>query len=500
MIPLNVRILSLLAGILFLIFATGLSESAAEPVGSPSLYDQGMEAFHKKDYSAAVAWFNRAAAADPENARLHFYLGLAHNRLNHLTDATRSLEKAFALDPALPGLRLNLGIVYYKRNFYESALGELQVAVVEEPSNGTAFFFKGLTEHKLEEFNASIPSFQQARALTPEFEQSALYFEGIAHYHNEHLDSAREALNRSIAAGPETENAEKARQILARIEAGKPAKKDFNLSLGAGFLYDDNLTSFEQDLVANVDDIASTLELGLDYNLYRKHNWSVGVSYDFYQSLYAEEEDFDLTSHMVGFSTSKETEPWDFGFDVLGGHTMLGGESFLQNYSLIPSIGYAWSKQLYSRLHYHLQLKNFQQAAFDVRDGNNHAVGTDQFYFFLNGKARVRVGYRFMVENTEGGPFDYQAHNVGASLKFPVPLAGNLTLRYNYMDKNFTKITPAINQKREDDIQTAQATLTRPLAWGLALKLDYQYIESVSNLPVVDYTKNVLFLSVTFTY
>jgi tetratricopeptide (TPR) repeat protein len=379
-------------------------------------------------------------------------------------------------------------------------LSELESAVNEDPMSSTAYLFKGMTEQKLKQFSPSIDSFQRAQELNPEYKQTALYYQGVAHYYNEDLDTARTSLDQSIQLDSKSPMADRSRKVLDRVNSGKPAEKDLSLTFGVGFLYDDNLTSSTQDLVSNVDDVAATFEISVSYKLLKQRTYSAGITYDFYQSLYADEDDFDLSSHTLGLSLSKDTKPLDFGFDYLIGYNMLGGESFFQNHSLIPSVGYAWSPQLYTRINYHLQFKNFQQAIFDERDGNNNSFGADQYYFLEGGKIRAQIGYRYMIENTDADRFDYKGYSMSASLKTPLSVLGDLLLRYNYLKKDFTKITPSISQERQDNIQTAQITLTRSLPAGFALKIDYQYIHSNSNFEVVDYEKNIVLLGVSYKY
>jgi tetratricopeptide (TPR) repeat protein len=55
--------------------------------------------FYKQDYSAARDLLEQALKINPENASMHFHLGMTYAKLNDKTEAQEQLKKAASLDP-----------------------------------------------------------------------------------------------------------------------------------------------------------------------------------------------------------------------------------------------------------------------------------------------------------------------------------------------------------------------------------------------------------------
>jgi len=57
----------------------------------------------------AIAWYERAFAAEPHSARLACCVGLAHLHARRYADAEHNLRRALALDPTYHDARVQLG-------------------------------------------------------------------------------------------------------------------------------------------------------------------------------------------------------------------------------------------------------------------------------------------------------------------------------------------------------------------------------------------------------
>jgi tetratricopeptide (TPR) repeat protein len=58
--------------------------------------------FHKDRYTSARDLFEEAIKGDPENASIHYHLGLTYSKLSDKANATKELKKAISLDPDKP--------------------------------------------------------------------------------------------------------------------------------------------------------------------------------------------------------------------------------------------------------------------------------------------------------------------------------------------------------------------------------------------------------------
>ena len=469
-------------------------------VEGQTLFEQGLKAFKREDFSTAQKTFNLAIRENPSDALSHYYLGLTYSRLGKSRAAIAAYQQAALQDPELPGLHLSLGIAYYKSKSYQPARRELVLAVQNNPDEGSPYFFLGLTQQQLGEYEESLNSFQKAASLDKDLSQSSWYYMGLAHFHNGNRAEARTALGQSIDLDSDSQTAKDARDLLRRVQRGLPAQKDFSVYAGMGFLYDDNLTISAQDLVTELGDFGAVFELGGTYQFWKKGTYSAEASYDLYQSLYFDLGEFNLQSHNIALSATREVDQWDLGADYILGYSLLGGSSFLQTNTFSFGAGLTWNLKWYTRVSYVPIFKNFLQGINDERDGVNHSIGFDQFVFFKDKRSYGQLGYRLMDEDTSGDRFDYLGHEVNLSGRFPTRYEGNFMMRYHLLWKDFKNITPSIGEERLDKVHTFQFTWTRIFEDLIEFKFDFQHIESDSNLPSVDYSENIVSVGAMYRY
>ena len=463
-------------------------------------FEQGLKAFKQKNFSAAQTSFNDAILENPSDALSHYYLGLTNSRLGKSRAAIADYQRAIRLDPQLPGVHLSLGIAYFKSKTYPLARKELALAAQSNPNEGSPYFFLGLTQQQLGEYDQSLDSFQKAASLDPELSQSSWYYMGVAHFHNGSNTEAHTALERSIAVDENSLIAKDARDLMRKVNRGIPVQKDFSVYGGLGFLYDDNLTSNAQDLVSKEGDAAAVIELGGSYQFWKEGPYSAEAAYDLYQSLYLDENEFDLQAHNLSLSGTREVDQWDLGADYILGYNRLGGSAFLVTHTLSFGAGRTWGSKWYSRASYILLSKNFAQDVNDPRDGVNHSIGFEQYLFFKNKQAYAQLGYRLMDEDTSGSQFSYVGHEVTLTGRTPTRYEGKLTGRYQLLWKDFDSITPSIGAERLDRRHTFQITWTRMFQDLIEFKFDFQHIESDSNLPAVDYSENIVFFGAMYKF
>ena len=75
-------------------------------------YAKAKQAIEAKDWNAAVELLARAAAAQPDRADIHNYLGYAERHRGNLDAAFKHYERALALDPKHRGAHEYVGEAY----------------------------------------------------------------------------------------------------------------------------------------------------------------------------------------------------------------------------------------------------------------------------------------------------------------------------------------------------------------------------------------------------
>jgi hypothetical protein len=314
------------------------------------------------------------------------------------------------------------------------------------------------------------------------------------------LQEASETWRQTIEINPSTDIARKT-GILVKKLTQKKSEKPWSVSLRAGIEYDDNVTVSLQDLASGVDDYSSVFEFSGDYKFLKTKKFELQAGYDFYQSLYHELTEFNLQSHIFSLGGGYKINGVNTDVFTSYNRTTLGGEDFLESYSVAPQIGFFPSEKWYALIGY--SYEDFEFFTDRSRDGESHSFGLDNFIFFMGGKSYILIGYRFEDRKTRDDQFTYEGHFATLGIKTPLPIfdrKGSFNLSYRYFYKDYTNVTPSLNQERRDFRHTIHVGLSQPLCEWLALNLSYEFIDSVSNLRAIDFTENVASLSLSITF
>ncbi len=438
--------------------------------------------------------------AAQESAEELYSRGLGHLQAKDFEKAAQAINDALALQSNLDGARLNLGIAYFQLGKYDEALQTLNEALGENPDSGTLHFFAALTHQGRKDHEQSIHHFEEAARLDSEYNQLSAYNIGLAHFHTGKRELSARALNQAIQYDPKTDIAREAEKMLQAVEAQKE-KKRLSASASVGIEYDDNVTVDELDQTTNLDDFATVFEFSGAYKLLAGEKYEVEAGYDFFQSLYDDLSAFDLQSHLFSLTGSREIKGVDLGLNTIYNRTILDDDKLLEIYSASPSVGFFMLPTVYSTLNYAYRTINFFDD--DDRDSQNHSVGINNYLFFMGSKGFVNAGYTFENEITTGREFGFFGHFVTAGVQSPIPGTDwdtRVILGYKYFFKDYKEVTASIGEERADYRHTLQFGIEQPLFKFFKAKLDYQYINSTSNLASSDFDENIVNFSISAYY
>ena len=394
---------------------------------------------------------------------------------------------------------LEQAIGLYRQGSYAEASRLLERVTKQEPQNGAAHFFAGLAQQAQGNYTASIPSFEAAKRHDREFAQLATYHVGLAHHKVGERQQAVAALKQAVAMDSNSDAGKNARALLDTIEqqGGEAAAKPWYVRLGLGFEYDDNLTVEEQDLATDQSDFATVVELEGGYRFTVPKPYQAEISYSLSQSFYDDYSQFDLQTHTLGLSGSRDFDGWEAGLSYAYSYMFLGREGFLQSHRLTPNAGVFLPHGLYATVSYTLEDKDFRKTADNGRDAVNQAVGGDLFAFFMENRGYLQLGYRLEGESASAAEYDYLGHTLTAAVQVPAWYETKARLSFKYQDKRYRHITPSIGVEREDTKETIGLMVGRKFLEMYEAKVEYQYITSDSNLESSDYTENLLFVGVS---
>ena len=231
---------------------------------------------------------------------------------------------------------------------------------------------------------------------------------------------------------------------------------------------------------------------------YQSDNQELELTYDFYQSLYNDLDDFNLQIHTLSALSSWDFDTFDTGLNYSYTYTTLGGDRLFGFHTLTPYVGFSSTENWYHRASYGYVNKDF--FSNPDRDGSQHSVALDNYYFFMDHKAYAILGLRYEDENTSGPEFDYEGSQVNIGVSVPVNIGEwNPQFKANYKHywRDYDNITASIGEKRDDEQDAVTLELSHPITKTVSMKLNYEWTDTSSNLPSADYDENVF--SVVFS-
>ena len=115
----------------------GRATSQALSQEAQRLYQEGAEAYRRRDYDAALSSMNAALAIDPLSASLHHQIGLLHAARGQDFAAIQELETAVDLEPQRFQTLRNLAVLYQRHGFRRKACEFWERALARAPDDPT---------------------------------------------------------------------------------------------------------------------------------------------------------------------------------------------------------------------------------------------------------------------------------------------------------------------------------------------------------------------------
>lgn len=167
-----------------------------DPTNTPgAIFKSGFAAYTQGDYGLAISQFTKAISIDPSKNYYYYNRGMAHKATgntalalidfrtsnsirptaeayyqagiiffekNDYVNAQAELENAKILRDDLERMNFCLGMIYFKLERLEDALHCFSAYTAQPKNYADAYYYKGLTEAKLNMYTEAVASFQQA--------------------------------------------------------------------------------------------------------------------------------------------------------------------------------------------------------------------------------------------------------------------------------------------------------------------------------------------------
>jgi tetratricopeptide (TPR) repeat protein len=138
------------------------------------LLDQGIAQFKQGNLQAAMAQFQAAVQANPNDAVAHDYIGVILGESGKLNDAIAEFDQAVRLDPGLADPHFHLGLAYKQSGRINDAISEYQEALQLNPEMLQAQYGLSAICAKIGDLDGAIRLLREVVKAAPDF--------GEAHY------------------------------------------------------------------------------------------------------------------------------------------------------------------------------------------------------------------------------------------------------------------------------------------------------------------------------
>jgi Tfp pilus assembly protein PilF len=123
----------------------------------------------KSDFDNATTQFEAALKTAPDDATLHYDLGLALKLKDRLPDAIAEFKKAATLDPSQADIQYTLGVTYWQQGDFDDATQALRAAIQAKPDYAEAHYTLGTVLKQQGKLKEAADSLREAIRLQPDF-------------------------------------------------------------------------------------------------------------------------------------------------------------------------------------------------------------------------------------------------------------------------------------------------------------------------------------------
>jgi tetratricopeptide (TPR) repeat protein len=489
------------------------SSAARADVVSQVAYARGLVAFHQAQWNEAIAAFDEALGADPQDARARYYRGLARARVGDTGGAVEDIEAALRLQPDLPHAWLDLGIAYLSAGRLADARTALERAVERGHERHVAEFFLGLVLYRLGERDRAATLLQQAQ-VDPEVRLPAAYYTGLIAVQQGAPERARSLLEGVAREVPNTEIGVAAARYLSGGEVSEPQVRQWRLHGRVGFEYDTNVTLGPSSVtIATPRDITEqsdgriVVAAGAQYRFLENSPFSLSASYDFSQSVHFDLTAFDLQGHRLALSVAGRRDPWSYGLS--GGYNFfaLNYQTFFHEGLATPWLTYHWSDSAATQAFVAFRGRDFLRRPYDPgRDARNYAPGVRQYLRLGATDRLLALGYQYEIEDTvssgpQGRTFAYRGHVLDTELHWRIAERWLVNAGYAYRRYDYENVESGFGlRKRKDDGHQFALGVAYPLSDHVAWTFGYIGHRHDSNVSLFEYDRHIVSTALELVY
>jgi tetratricopeptide (TPR) repeat protein len=498
----------------------------AQPTTADVYVEQAVLDFDDKRYEQALDNLRRGLQIEPEHREALYYTGVVNMALGRHEQAIAFLERALAKAPGDVPIIFQLGLAHFARQDYDRAWPLLERAFRADPALDGLGYYVGFLRYRRNDYRGALAALRGGRVSNPELQQLSRLYIGLALAGSGLPTQATAELQEAVRLAPASPVTGSVERLRDTIVAARQHERRLAVELRLGGFYDDNVAVVpDRDsrvlatrLLRGAEHESSGELLGarVEYVWLRAGAFDATVGYSFFGTYNNDLPSFNVTDHLGTLGSSYRAAlgamplqiSSQYAFDIL----FLDDDEFVRRHSVTLAAALVESERHLTQIYARYQRKDFNEEPprpdrRDIRDANNFMGGFLHLLRFARDQHFVKAGYQLDFEDAEGANFEYLGHRVLLGGQYTLPWAA-IRLKYDfdvhirdYSNTNtVAELTGQAARTRHDAEFTNVVRVEVPMPAGFTLSGEYQSSVNESNVAVFDYTRNVVSVSLTWTY
>lgn len=476
---------------------------------SEALYSRGVVALERGDEAAAMELFERAVAADPNDAVALYHRGIARAKRGESQAAIDDFSAALALRPELHEAALELGIAFVDAGRPEEAVPWLQQARMRPTLAAQAEFYLGIAALRAGRPDEARDHLESARAADPSLAPSARYYLGVAEFRSGRTALAREHFTFVREIAPDSAIGREAASFLVALQA---QERDRSYVYGGVSLqYDSNVVlapaqGLPAPAISSESDGRVTLGAGGVWQAWKSGDTRVALGYDFYQDLHFELTEFNVQNHRPTLSITSDFGIVRGAFLAQYDYYLLDQSSWFHGVTAMPMLIVPQADIGQLEAYVRFEWRNYLKSSFEILDGYNTAGGVRQV---VGLGAPGRVGWvSFEVDKQDptadsGELYEFRGLQAEASVRWPLPWRSMAQAGYRFRREDYDSASAVfvpVGASRLDEEHRVGLSLRRELSEMFAVVVAWVGTWNDSNKQDFEYDRHITSLGVEMRY
>ncbi len=507
--------------------ACHVASAAAAP--NQVFVDRGILEYDDRNYTAALASFERAVELDPDDATARYFAGLTLIALERFEDAATHLSRGLALSRDDLDMAFALGVALFNLSRYDQALPHFEAVAAREPRRENLGLYLGVIHYHKKDYERALSFLEGAQSSDPALQQLARFYAALANHRLGREAEASREMAQAESLRPSSPIAISARKFQDVVAPPPPEVRPYRVELRAGFQYDDNVRIAPVTNVLNLRDsklssFGETLLVRGAYDFFRRAGLTTTLSFQFYSIFNNDVSGFDIKDYRPALEAVYRTKA--------GGRPLTAGlryewERLEQNDETLsirnivqPYVSYAWTRWTDTTVFYRYENHDSKlDPTLGLRaeklDSDNHDLGFLQGFYY--GPVAVRIGYTVDTDQAQGQDYTFYGQKATVGLYANLPFGFVSDITFEYHDRDYpagNRLTRRLDdlglgsfrQERHDWDQALFFALSRviptPTSFPgvLSASLEYFRERNVSTISLYDFERNTTSLNLIWRY